>query len=326
MKVGFNMPQLTNYSTHKAVREFALQCDKLGYDSLWVQDHFLYPTNPNQSHPVHQFALGPDKVVQWPQAYEDMLDPLDALAYVAGITKNVRLGTSILVFGYHKPVVLAKRVATIDVLSDGRFDLGLGLGWATEEFEHAGTPFEKRGARGTDFIRALRAAWKENPTEYKGDYYNFPHGSTSPKPVQRDEKGNPAVPILGAFLNDAGFDRVAELCDAWHPAGHPPELAAMRMAQINELAEKKYKRGPLKCVQRVFSAPLLPGIKEIGDQLMQPNWMGTVDDMMPQLKACKEAGFDEIVIDCSFMPELTHEDHWIAQPEFFKPLLEEAKS
>ena len=326
MKVGFNMPQLTPYSSQNAVREFAIRCDKLGYDSLWVQDHFLYPENPNQSHPVHQFALGPDKIVQWPDAYEDMLAPLEALAYVAGCTENVRLGTSILVFGYHRPVTLAKQVATIDQLSGGRFDLGLGLGWSTEEFAHMDTPFEKRGARCTDFLRALRAAWQDNPTEYEGPYYNIPKGSTSPKPVQKDWNGNPGVPITGAFLADAGFDRVAELCDSWHPAGHPPDLAMMRLAQINQIAADKYGRAPMKCKLRVFAAPQLPGIPEIGDQLMQPSWSGTADDMMPHLKAVKEAGCEEVVIDCSFMAEMRSEEDWISQPDFFLPLLEEAKS
>ena len=126
MKVGFNMPQLTKFASQKAVYEFATIADKMGYDSLWVQDHFLYPEDPIQSHPVHTRS-NPGEVVQWPEAYASMLAPLEALAYVAGITKNIRLGTSILVFGYHRPVTLAKQVATIDVLSNGRFDLGLGL-------------------------------------------------------------------------------------------------------------------------------------------------------------------------------------------------------
>lgn len=324
MKVGFNMPQLTAFASQNAVHEFAVRADEAGYDSLWVQDHFLYPKDPIQSHPVQQMTFGPEPIMQWPEAYESVLDPLNALAYVAGITKNIRLGTSILVFGYHQPAVLAKQVATIDMLSGGRFDLGLGLGWSREEFAHAGTPFEKRGARCTDFIRALRAAWMENPTGYDGPFYNIPEGSTSPKPVQRDENGNPAVPILGAFLQDAGFPRVAELCDAWHPAGHPPDVAMARLGQINEMAKEKYGRGPLKIVHRIFSAPSLPGIKEIGDQLMQPSWGGTAEDMMPLLKACKDAGIHEIVIDCSFTNEMRNENDWIDQIDFFKPLLDEA--
>jgi probable F420-dependent oxidoreductase len=324
MKIGFNMPQLTAFASQRAVHEFAIRADQLGYDSLWVQDHFLYPANPIQSHPVHQIVLGPDKIVPWPEAYESMLAPLEALAYVAGITKNIRVGTSVLVFGYHRPITLAKQVATIDVLSGGRFDLGLGLGWSRQEFAHMGTPFEKRGARCNDFIRALRAAWKKNPTGYDGPFYTIPRGSTSPKPVQSDEHGNPAVPILGGFLNDAGLPRVAELCDAWHPAGHPVELAVRRMQQINQMAKEQFSRGPLKLVHRVFAAPALPSIEKIGDQMMQPTWVGTPDEMMPHLKECKEAGIDEVVIDTSFFQEMASEDDWTAQPDFFQPLLNEA--
>ena len=262
--------------------------------------------------------------MQWPEAYESLLAPLESLAYVAGITQHIRVGTSVLVFGYHRPVALAKQIATIDLLSGGRFDLGIGLGWSREEYAQMETPFEKLGARCSDFIRALRAAWKTNPTQHDGPFYTIPRGSTSPKPTQRDTHGNPAVPILGGFLSDAGLSRVAELCDAWHPAGHTVELAITRMQQINQMAKEEFGRGPLQLVHRVFAAPALPSVEKIGDQLMQPNWIGTPDEMLPQLKECKEAGIDEVVIDTSFFQEMTSEDDWIAQPDFFKPLLDEA--
>ena len=131
MKIGFNMPQLTAFASRRAVHEFAVRADQLGYDSLWAQDHLLYPKHPTQSHPIHQVVLGPDKLVPWPEAYESLLAPLESLAYVAGITRHIRVGTSVLVFGYHRPVALAKQIATIDLLSDGRFDLGIGLGLVT---------------------------------------------------------------------------------------------------------------------------------------------------------------------------------------------------
>ncbi len=324
MKIGFNMPQLTAFASRRAVHEFAVRADELGYDSLWVQDHLLYPEQPIQSHPIDQFIHGPEPIRQWPEAYESLLAPLESLAYVAGITKNIRVGTSVLVFGYHRPVALAKQIATIDMLSEGRFDLGIGIGWARDEYAHMETPFEKLGARCSDFIRALRAAWKPNPTEYSGGFYTIPRGSTSPKPVQQDEHGNPAVPILGGFLSESGIVRVAELCDAWHPAGHTVEMAVTRMQQINHIAKEQFNRGPLKLVHRVFAAPALPSVKKIGDQAMQPNWTGTPDAMLPHLKECKEAGIDEVVIDTSFFKEMASEDDWIAHPDFFKPLLDEA--
>ena len=324
MKIGFNMPQLTDFADRRAVHEFAVRADELGYDSLWVQDHFLYPEQPVQSHPIDQFIHGPQPIRQWPQAYESLLAPLESLAYVAGITRRIRLGTSVLVFGYHRPATLAKQVATIDLLSEGRFDLGLGIGWSREEYAHQDTPFERLGARCDDFIRAMRAAWQANPTGYDGEFYSIPHGSYSPKPVQRDEHGNPAVPILGGFLSEPGLRRTAELCDAWHPAGHTVEMAVSRLQQINRMAKERFRRGPLKLVHRVFAAPALPGIKKIGEQVMQPNWVGTPDDMLPHLKECKDAGIDEVVIDTSFFGEMGGPDDWVAQPDFFKPLLDEA--
>jgi probable F420-dependent oxidoreductase len=323
MKLGFNMPQLTDCVTQKTIHDFAVRADELGYDSLVVQDHYLYPENPIQSHPVQMMAFGPEPVMQWPQAYEHLYAPLESLAYVAGITKNIRLGTSILVLAYHRPVMLAKRTATIDVLSNGRLDLGLGLGWAREEFDHMDTPFGNKGSRATDFIRAMKAAWADNPTEYNGEYFNFPKGSTSPKPVQQDLDGNTAVPIMGAFNSEPGRDRLAELCDIWHPAGLPADMAMMLLEQVNQLASEKYNRGPLAMNLRVFAAPSLPGIGPVGDQLM-PSWMGGIDDMLPLIKQCKDAGVHEVTIDTSFTAEINTEEAWLQIPDFFAPLLEEA--
>jgi probable F420-dependent oxidoreductase len=324
MKIGFNMPQLTEFTTRRTIHEFAVRADELGYDSLYVQDHYLYPEAPLQSHPMQVAAFGPEPVRQWQQQYQHVYSPLESLAYVAAITKHVRVGASVMVIPYHRPAMLAKRVATIDVLSQGRFDLGLGLGWAREEFAHMDSPYDEKGPRGTDFIRALRAAWMGNPTEYNGPYFNFPRGRTSPKPVQRDRDGNPAVPILGAFMSDAGLRRTAELCDVWHPAGHPIDRAVTRWQEVNRIAKDEFGRAPLAISYRVFAAPALPGIENIAGQLMQPNWVGTPDDMLPRLKECKEAGFDEVVIDTSFFNEMTGEDDWLAQPDFFEPLLKEA--
>ena len=119
---------------------------------------------------------------------------------------------------------------------------------------------------------------------------------------------------------------MVELCDAWHPAGHTVELAVTRMQHINQMAKEKFDRSPLPLVQRVFASPALPSIEKIGDQLMQPNWVGSPDEMLPHLTEGKDAGIDEVVIDTSFFHEMASEDDWIAQPDFFKPLLDEAHS
>jgi len=324
MKLGFNMPQLTDCVTQKTIHDFAVRTDDMGYDALVVQDHYMYPENPIQSHPLHQMMFGPENVQQWPQAYEHLYAPLESLAYVAGITKNIRLGTSILVLGYHRPVMLAKRTATIDVLSNGRLDIGVGLGWAKEEFDHMDSPFGNKGSRSTDFLKALRAAWKENPTGYEGEYYNFAKGSTSPKPVQKDADGNPAVPLAGAFNSEPGQDRLAELCDIWHPAGLPADMAMMMLEQINKIAADKYGRGPLKMNLRVFASPSLPSTGTIPEAQFPGSWLGGIDDMLPLIKQAKDAGVHEVTIDTSFTPEINTEQGWMEVPEFFAPALEEA--
>jgi probable F420-dependent oxidoreductase len=322
MKIGFMLPHVTPFASTRLIKEFALQSEALGFNSLWVQDHFLYPEVPIRSHVLHQLAYGPDVKIPWPKAYEDIYAPMETLAYLAGITSSVRLGTSILVFGYHRPVTLAKQVATIDQLSGGRFELGLGIGWAEEEYDHMGIPFNKRGARCSDFIRALRAAWKDNPTEYKGPFYNFPKGSTSPKPVQRDSEGNPAVPILGGFNNEASYSRLAQLCDKWVPSPMPKDVFKAEMAKINTMAEEQFGRPPVELVTQVLAAPLLPGIASIGKQEVDPSYSGTLEQMLPGFMELRDAGVSELIINCTFTEEINSEEAWLNVPKFFAPLLE----
>ena len=133
----------------------------------------------------------------------------------------------------------------------------------------------------------------------------------------------PANRLALGFNSEPGRDRLAELCDVWHPAGLPADMAMMLLEQVNQLAADKYNRGPLKMTLRVFAAPSLPGVGPIGDQLM-PGWLGEAEDMMPMLKACKDAGVHEVTIDTSFTPEINTEDAWLQIPDFFAPLLEEA--
>ena len=129
--------------------------------------------------------------------YASVLDPVVALGFAAAVTDRVRLGTAIVNMPFVAPVLLAKQMVTLDVLSGGRLDVGLGLGWEPEEFEAAGTPLERRGARAEEYLACLRALWGPDPVEFHGEFYRVPRSSVRPKPVQRP--GAPAPPgSLGA--------------------------------------------------------------------------------------------------------------------------------
>ena len=161
MKVGICVPALGPHVDRRAVHDFTIRAEAAGFDSLWVQEHFMWRNVPQTG-----YAGIPG--VPMPKPYQSLLQPLELLSYCAAITEKVELGTSILVTAYHRPLNLARRMATLDVLSGGRALCGLGLGWMAEEYAHMDTPFEKRGPRMTDFVRALKAAWLPDPVQYQG--------------------------------------------------------------------------------------------------------------------------------------------------------------
>jgi alkanesulfonate monooxygenase SsuD/methylene tetrahydromethanopterin reductase-like flavin-dependent oxidoreductase (luciferase family) len=249
---------------------------------------------------------------------------MEQLAYVAGLTKQIRIGTSILVTGYHRPVPLAKQAATLDVLTDGRFLLGVGLGWSRSEHALLDAPFERRGPRTTEMLKVIRACWGDNPVAFDGEFYSVPKSETSPKPVSRGIDGKPGVPIVAGFWAESAFPRIAGYCDYWQPVARDLDKVMAESAQINAIAKERFGRGPIPVMLRVFASPKLSGVREIAASPMQPNWVGGIDEMMPKLRAAKATGAYELIIDTSFFPENPGADGWLEQLEFFRPLLDEA--
>lgn len=319
MKIGLCLPQLNQHADRTAVSGFAKNAEAAGFDSLWVQDHFMVPERPQVG-----YAGGPPEL-KMPDPYRCMLSPLETLAFVAAITERARIGTSILVTAYYRPLMLAKRLASIDVLSGGRLVAGLGLGWSKDEYDQMDTPFARRGARMTDFIRALKACWLPDPVEYRGEFFEVPRCDSSPKPLQRNAAGEPQVEIaIGGGGNAAGQRRIAELGDAWNPAGAPPEMVMAGLAALNELAGE-YGRGPLGHYMRVFANPTMPGIEPWHGGFFGPmSWSGTAEEMRPRVEEARDAGIGHVIIETGFWEPCPGPQSWIDQVEFFAPLVDAA--
>jgi probable F420-dependent oxidoreductase len=209
MKLGLTLPNLTPAGTRQNVLTLAREAERLGYDSLWVTDRLLYPTQPRQLMRGHP----------WPEVYRYALDPLDTLLFAAAATEKIRLGTSLLDFPMYVPAHLAKRIATLDVLSDGRAVIGAGLGWSEDEYIASNVPFEKRGARMTEMIQALTALWGPDPVEFHGKYYEIPSTQFNPKPLQK-----PRPPLLIGGYAPQALQRAARLADGFNPVA-PPDAA-----------------------------------------------------------------------------------------------------
>ena len=166
-----------------------------GFDSLWVIDRILWPSEPQTPYP-------PSPDGSWPEVYQNVIDPIETLTYVAGITQKIKLATGIIDMLYQNPLILANRLSALDNLSKGRLLLGLGNGHSKDEFDAAGVPFENRGERADEFLQVLNKIWYDDTVEHKGKYYNIPKSIVGPKPYQ--EK----IPIYLAGFSPKALNRI----------------------------------------------------------------------------------------------------------------------
>ena len=198
MKIGITLPQAGQQATRENVIQMANLAEKEGFDSLWVFERLLWPINPQTPYPAT-----PDGSL--PIEYQIMLDPLETLTYVAANTNKIALGTSVTDMLFHNPVVLARRFATLDVLSEGRAICGLGIGWSKDEYQASNIPFEHRGKRANEFVQALKKIWTDDIVEFKGKFYNIPASKIGPKPIQK-----PHPPIYIGGFSPKTFSRIVK--------------------------------------------------------------------------------------------------------------------
>ncbi len=203
MKVGLFLPQIGKQATLENVVKLATHAEREGFDSLWVLERLLWPLKPQTS-----YQATPDGSL--PTDYQRVLDPIDVLSFVAAHTKKILLGTSVIDMLFHTPVILARRFATLDILSRGRIIAGLGLGWSKDEFQVANVPFHRKGARADEFLQALKKVWVDDVVEFDGEFYKIPASKIDPKPAQ---KPHPQV-YLGGFSSKT-FERIARYANGW---------------------------------------------------------------------------------------------------------------
>lgn len=201
MKLG-----VFHFNTEYSIRadELAIAAEERGFESLWFPEHTHIPASRLSAWP----GKGP-----LPREYVHMSDPFVSAAAAAVVTKTIKLGTGICLIIEHDPLALAKTVATVDRLSNGRFLFGVGAGWNREEMENHGTPYDKRWKVLEERVKAMKALWTEEEASFHGDYVNFDKVWSYPKPLQRP---HPPV-ILGTFGSSWGRKRVAEFGDGWIP-------------------------------------------------------------------------------------------------------------
>jgi probable F420-dependent oxidoreductase len=300
--VGLCLPQLGDGLTVDIVREFCHRAEDVGYTSLWVQDHFLWPLEPQRG-----YGGRPGAAI--PHQYQSVLAPTELLTAAAVWTESVRVGTSILVAGNHWPAPLAQRLSTIDHLSRGRLVVGLGVGWSAEEHTAAGSDITTRGARMDDFVDALLASWAPDPVSHDGPFFTIPPSMMRPKPFQQ-----PRPPLVSGMWSAAGLERTRTRFDGWNSAGMPVATTKQIVDDLN--ARRPDGMRPLTVHHRSFAQFPRASTPE-GD---------VVARIAAEASEAAAAGFDDFVIEHNFWDAITSPEMWVDVPEMFRPAVEAARS
>jgi probable F420-dependent oxidoreductase len=297
LKVGITLPQAGEQSTKENIVRTAKAAEDEGFNSLWVFERLLWPINPQTP-----YVATPDGSL--PVEYQNILDPLETLTYVAANTNKIALGTSVMDMLFHNPVVLARRFATLDVLSEGRSIAGFGIGWSKDEYQVSSIPFQNRGKRADELIQVLKKIWTDDVVEFKGKYYSIPASKIGPKPIQK-----PHPPIyLGGFSPNT-FSRIVNYdTNGWLAVvGGPLEYIDNTIKAIKDIAKKSNKDA--NNFKVVLLAHLNIALDSKGQSTSSKTnedqrfpFTGTIDQIGSDIKRVKQMDIDHIVFGYVFIP------------------------
>ena len=268
--MGVNVPNFGPGTEPGVLRRWAQTVEGLGFDLLMISDHI---------------AVTPDVAEQYPAPF---YEPFTTLAWLAGLTRRVELGFTVIVVPYRHPLETARMVATLDRISGGRLIFGVGVGWARQEFEVLGLPFEKRGAMTDDYLGALKAAWTQDVASYQGRFVSFKEIYTAPRPLQR-----PHPPIWVGGSSDAALRRTVRHGDAWHPIRS--RIAFLRdegMPKLRAIADKEGRTVPALCPRirlRLTDQPMPEETRLAGE--------GTMDQVRRDFEALQKLGVPYLCLD-----------------------------
>jgi alkanesulfonate monooxygenase SsuD/methylene tetrahydromethanopterin reductase-like flavin-dependent oxidoreductase (luciferase family) len=255
VRLGVNVPNFGPGTNPDVLRRWALTVEGLGFDLLMVSDHI---------------AVTPDVAEQYPAPF---YEPFTTLSWLAGLTRGIRLGTTVLIVPYRHPLLIARMAANLNDLSGGRLVLGVGVGWAREEFGALGVPFRDRGRLTDEYLRAIRAAWQDE-TDYRGGH----------------------IPLWIGGNSDAALRRAVRLGDAWHPLRFTPGWMAEAAGRLTACAADQGRPAPAlmpRIALRLTEAPVTASIS--GDGRLAGH--GSIDQIIADLAQLRSLGADTVVLD-----------------------------
>lgn len=272
IKLGVHLPVAGRGASPEAIAQVAEEAERIGLDSVWSWERLMRPTVP--------IAMGGPggPVMDAPEDFGTVYDPVETLTYVAGLTSRITLGTSVLDALFQSPVILARRLATLDRFSEGRLVVGVGQGWMEQEFEAAGVSMKRRGAGFEEHLLAMRSVWGPDPVQFQGRFYRIPEADIGPKPVR---PGGPRLMVgaaspsaieragrlgLGLTLVIFDWDTIRESIGTFRAAAgaagvDPDTLPVMLQVNGTVTAKPAEERGPLIGSPEQVAADLVQAAK-----------------------------------------------------------------
>lgn len=283
MRLGFGLPVSGSWARAANLVRIATRAEELGYDSLWTFQRLLHPAEGD-----------------WGPMYRAVQDPLLTLAHVAALTERARLGVAVVNAPFYSPILLAKQLSTLDELSGGRLDAGLGLGWAEEEFQAVGVDHARRGARTEEFIACLKAIWTQDVVEFDGEFYRMPAARVEPKPLQQ-----PHPPLLLGGSAERALRRVGRIADGWISSsrhdlrGIGADLELMRGAARDAGRDPDRLRFIIRGVLMLTDGPAGADRRPL---------QGDAGQIREDFDGLADEGVTELFIDLNFDPEVGSPD------------------
>lgn len=288
MRYGFYLPTRGPMGNRKDLMRFVTTGETLGFNSVMIADHIVIPTESNSIYPYTTDGSFLSKA--------DALENLALMSFVAGATEKIRMVSSVMIVPYRNPIFTAKALATIDVLSEGRLTVGVGVGWFEEEFKALHTAdFKKRGAVTNEYLEIFKKLWTESPTSFEGDFYSFGNLYCEPLPVQK-----PHPPIWIGGHSKPALRRTARYGDGWHPVGAvaasplPPSEMREKIEELKRLTDEAGR--DFDKIEISFKAPLYePNLTEVQGE--RRRFTGSAEQVAEDIREYGSLGISELIFD-----------------------------
>ena len=286
MQFGLGLPHAGATASGAHLITFAQRAEALGFESLWCGDHIVLPTAGTNQYPYT--ADG-----SFPRAADvGFLETFTVLSYVAAVTQRIRLGSTVIILPYRNPIVQAKMVASLDVLSGGRVICGVGVGWLQKEFDTLGVPYADRGAMSDEYLKIFRLLWTAEHPEFRGQFYQFDGIQFHPKPVQQP------LPIWVGGHSKRAIRRAVVYGQAWHPTRQTPAFVAEHLPYLRQEADRA-GRAPGSMTVSLKRSLHITDIGVPGTAAFRSGnaVIGTTQEVIDDARRCQDIGIHQLTYD-----------------------------